>query len=112
MTRANRSWKFWLLSAGCVGVVVWLAYGSLQAADTDRKPIVLDRAPLRVIKDPYPSLIRTGKGKTWGHPSDHQTLRAAPFMFFVHGLQKVSDWKRMAAVVPATVVSLSTLTVP
>lgn len=60
MTKANRSRKFWLLSAACVGLVVWLAYGNLQArpagADSDRKPIVLDRAPLRVIKDPYPSL--------------------------------------------------------
>ena len=56
MTKANRSRKFWLLSAACIGCFVWLAYGILQAADTDRKPIVLDRAPLRVIKDPYPSL--------------------------------------------------------
>ena len=61
MTKANRSRKFWLLSAAFIGLVVWLAYGSLQArpaagADSDRKPIVLDRAPLRVIKDPYPSL--------------------------------------------------------
>jgi DNA-binding beta-propeller fold protein YncE len=56
MISANRSRKFWLLSAACIGCFVWLAYGILQAADTDRKPIVLDRAPVRVIKDPYPSL--------------------------------------------------------
>ena len=56
MISANRSRKFWLLSAACIGCFVWLAYGILQAADTDRKPIVLDRAPLRVIKDPYPSI--------------------------------------------------------
>ena len=46
MISANRSRKFWLLSAACIGCFVWLAYGILQAADTDRKPIVLDRAPL------------------------------------------------------------------
>jgi len=69
MTGANRGGKLWLLSAGCVGLAVWLAYGSLQksgfifagarvteGADSERKPIVLDRAPQRVIKDPYPSL--------------------------------------------------------
>jgi len=56
MSRANRSRRFWLLSAVCIGLMVWLAYGILQAADTDRKPIVLDRAPSRVIKDPYPSI--------------------------------------------------------
>jgi DNA-binding beta-propeller fold protein YncE len=56
MIRAKRSRKLWLLPAVCIGFVVWLAYGSLQAADTDRKSIVLDRAPLRVIKDPYPSI--------------------------------------------------------
>src|SRR6267142_1708460 len=56
MISAHRSRKFWLLSVACIGCFVWLAYGILQAADTDRKPIVLDRAPLRVIKDPYPSI--------------------------------------------------------
>src|SRR6266849_5651764 len=69
MTRATRSRKLWLLSGACVGLVVWLTYVNLQkggliyasaraaaGADSDRKPIVLDRAPQRVIKDPYPSL--------------------------------------------------------
>jgi DNA-binding beta-propeller fold protein YncE len=69
MPGAHRSGKFWLLLTGCAGLVICLAYASLQnygfvyaearpagAADSDRKPIVLDRAPARVIKDPYPSL--------------------------------------------------------
>ena len=33
MISANRSRKFWLLSAACIGCFVWLAYGILQAAD-------------------------------------------------------------------------------
>src|ERR1051326_4082693 len=69
MPGANHSRRFWLLPAGCIGLIVCLSYGSLQksgfiyagarraeAADSDRKPIVLDRAPARVIKDPYPSI--------------------------------------------------------
>ena len=68
MTRSRRSRKLWLLSAISAGLVVCLAYGSLHMsgliyararsaeADSDRKPIVIDRAPQRVIKDPYPSL--------------------------------------------------------
>ena len=59
MTRVRRSGKLWLLSAVCAGLVVWLAYGSARAQAAqksgDRKPITIDRAPQRVIKDQYPS---------------------------------------------------------
>src|SRR5438309_11209918 len=37
------------------GLLVWLAYGILMQAQADRKPVVLERAPLRFIKDPNPS---------------------------------------------------------
>jgi len=30
--------------------------GGASGADSERKPIVIDRAPMRIIKDPYPSL--------------------------------------------------------
>ncbi len=60
MTRVRRSGKLWLLSAICAGLEVWLAYGSARAQAAqgrsgDRKPITIDRAPQRVIKDQYPS---------------------------------------------------------
>jgi len=60
MTRVRRSGKLWLLSAICAGLVVWLAYGSARAQAAqgrsgDRKPITIDQAPQRVIKDQYPS---------------------------------------------------------
>src|SRR5438034_11191474 len=34
---------------------IWLAYGILAHAQADRKPVVIERAPLRFIKDPNPS---------------------------------------------------------
>src|SRR5437773_2793866 len=37
------------------GLLVWLAYGILMQAQADRKPVVIERAPLRFIKDPNPS---------------------------------------------------------
>src|SRR5437879_1394515 len=60
MTKARRRAKVWLLSAVCGGLVVWLAYGSskISAAQNgaeSRKPITIERAPQRLIKDPYPS---------------------------------------------------------
>src|SRR5947207_37529 len=60
MTRVRRNGKLWLLSAVCAGLLVWLAYGSgraqaAQGGSGDRKPIMIDRAPQRVIKDQYPS---------------------------------------------------------
>ena len=36
-------------------LLVWLAYGVLVYAQADRKPVVIERAPLRFIKDPNPS---------------------------------------------------------
>jgi DNA-binding beta-propeller fold protein YncE len=68
MTKARRSGTAWLLSVVCAGLVVWLAYGSweisgllyaggqaVQGRNEDRKPIVIERSPQRVIKDQYPS---------------------------------------------------------
>src|SRR6266481_2372467 len=67
MTEARRDWKILLLPALCAGLVVWVAYGSErisglvyargQAAPgrTEARPITIDRAPRRVIKDQYPS---------------------------------------------------------
>src|SRR5207247_51128 len=59
MKKTRRYWKIWLLSAASVVSLAWLAnaiYGqAVQAPNTDRRPIVLDRAPQRMIKDQYPS---------------------------------------------------------
>ncbi|HYR83134.1 MAG TPA: hypothetical protein VE422_03540 [Terriglobia bacterium] len=68
MTKARRSGKIWLLSAVSVGLVASLAYGSweisgllyargqaAQGRSQDRKSIVIERSPQRVIKDQYPS---------------------------------------------------------
>lgn len=61
MSTARRKWKMCLMSAASVGLVVWLGnaiYARGQAAQSrneDRKPIVIDRAPARMIKDQYPS---------------------------------------------------------
>jgi len=57
MTKARRSAKIWLPFAVCAGLVIGI-YGVARAAQSrseDRKPISIDRAPQRVIKDPYPS---------------------------------------------------------
>jgi len=37
------------------GFLVWLAHGIFAQGQADRKPVVLERAPLRFIKDPNPS---------------------------------------------------------
>src|SRR5262249_8229477 len=59
MSKARRRWKIWTLSAASVSLLVWLAtaiYGqTAQAPNADRKPIIIERAPQRMIKDPYPS---------------------------------------------------------
>src|SRR5262245_54721556 len=66
MTKAHGIWKVWLLSAVGVGCVLWLAdaivRGSWEISQVaysqgreDARSIVIDRAPLRMIKDPYPS---------------------------------------------------------
>jgi DNA-binding beta-propeller fold protein YncE len=67
MATARRGGKILLLSVICAGLVVWLAYGSWeisglvyagpQAAQpsNEARPITIERAPRRVIKDQYPS---------------------------------------------------------
>src|SRR5438876_621714 len=52
MTKLHRIRTLWLLSAVFAGLVVSLI---AQGQSEDRKPITLERAPQRVIKDPYPS---------------------------------------------------------
>ncbi len=50
--------KIWLLSAVTAVLISGLVYTRGQAAQNrneDRKPIVIERAPQRTIKDPYPS---------------------------------------------------------
>jgi DNA-binding beta-propeller fold protein YncE len=66
MSQAYHSWKIWLLSAGCISSVIWLA-GTIVSASWEtsrlaaqggveaRQPITIDRPPLRTIKDPHPS---------------------------------------------------------
>lgn len=51
MRNAHRIWKIWLLSLVCAGLVV-IAYAQGRE---DARTTVIDRAPLRMIKDPYPS---------------------------------------------------------
>jgi DNA-binding beta-propeller fold protein YncE len=49
--------KVWVLGAACI-LISGLVYVRGQAAQDrkeDRKPIVIERSPQRVIKDPYPS---------------------------------------------------------
>ena len=68
MTKTRRWKKLGLMSAVGFGLVVWLVYGgsgisglvyaraqATQGGNQDRKPITIDRAPQRVIKDQYPS---------------------------------------------------------
>ena len=67
MIEARRDWKILLLPALCAGLVLWVANGSErisglvyaggQAAQgrTEARPITIDRAPRRMIKDQYPS---------------------------------------------------------
>ena len=57
MTKARRSGKLWLLSAVFLGLVGLVFAGGQagQGRGEDRKPITIDRAPQRMIKDQYPS---------------------------------------------------------
>ena len=65
MSRAPCIWKIWLLSAACAGLIVWFASaivpGGLENSGlaaqgrSEARPITIDRAPLRTIRDPYPS---------------------------------------------------------
>ena len=67
MEKARRNWKVWLVSASCAGLVMWTAGAfvgwngmasevAYAQSSADRETIVIERAPLRFIKDPYPSL--------------------------------------------------------
>jgi DNA-binding beta-propeller fold protein YncE len=58
MSPRPRHWKIWLLSAVCLALIASLTdeISSLAAQRPNEvRPIVIDRAPLRTIKDPYPS---------------------------------------------------------
>src|SRR2546427_11070046 len=50
MIKAQRGGKLWLLSVLSASLVL-----GAQTRTEDRKPIVIERPPQRVIKDPYPS---------------------------------------------------------
>src|SRR2546426_614668 len=55
MSKIFRHRKVWPFQLLLVGFIVWLAHGILAHAQADRKPVVIERAPLRFIKDPNPS---------------------------------------------------------
>src|SRR3989475_5441734 len=55
MSKPFRYRKVWPLLLLLVGLLIWLAQGSLAQGQGDRKPVVIERAPLRFIKDPNPS---------------------------------------------------------
>src|SRR5437870_3855053 len=55
MSKIFRQRKVWPFQLLLVGFIVWLAHGILAHAQADRKPVVIERAPLRFIKDPNPS---------------------------------------------------------
>ena len=71
MRKSFKYWRLWPLQLVLAGLIVWLAHGILtgssqissvvyalgQAAQSqaDRVPIVIERPPLRFIKDPNPS---------------------------------------------------------
>ena len=67
MNQGDHNWRIWLLSAICLGLLVsladaivdgrWKISGVAYAqGGGDRETVVIERAPLRFIKDPYPSL--------------------------------------------------------
>src|SRR5216117_1391255 len=53
----SRSRKVWLLWAIWIAIsgLVYVQGQAAQVRNGDRKPIVIERPPQRVIKDPYPS---------------------------------------------------------
>ena len=70
MSKARRIWKIWLLSAVCAGLVVWLAdtvarggweisglvyAGQAAQGRTEARTVTIERSPVRMIKDSYPS---------------------------------------------------------
>jgi len=56
MNKSFRYKKVWPLLFVLAGLFVWLAQGILAQGQGDRKPVVIERPPLRFIKDPSPSL--------------------------------------------------------
>jgi DNA-binding beta-propeller fold protein YncE len=57
MVKVRWNWKIFLLSTLCGGLVLWAAGAIIQAAQvrTETKTVLIERAPLRFIKDPNPS---------------------------------------------------------
>src|SRR5881396_1889299 len=55
MIKLFRYRKIWPLQLVLAGLIVWLAHGILAEGQVDRKPVVIERPPLRFIKDPNPS---------------------------------------------------------
>ena len=55
MNKTFRYGKVWPLTMVLAGFIIWLAQGILAQGQVDRKPVVIERAPLRFIKDPNPS---------------------------------------------------------
>src|SRR5437016_11648870 len=70
MSKARRIWKIGLLSAVCAGLVVWLAdtiarggweisglvyAGQAAQGRTEARTVTIERSPVRMIKDSYPS---------------------------------------------------------
>src|SRR5437867_4606635 len=47
--------KVWTLHLVLAGLIIWLAHGIVAQGQVDRRTVVLERAPLRFIKDPNPS---------------------------------------------------------
>src|SRR2546422_10473977 len=55
VNKTFRYGKVWPLTMVLAGFIIWLAQGILAQGQVDRKPVVIERAPLRFIKDPNPS---------------------------------------------------------
>src|SRR5262245_7783982 len=57
MLNARPAWKVWLLLTVCAVLTVWVAISTVSYAQTrtEKRTVVIDRAPLRFIKDSYPS---------------------------------------------------------
>jgi DNA-binding beta-propeller fold protein YncE len=61
VSKARSIWRIWLVSVAGVGMAVWFANAiyaggqATQGRSEDRKPILIERGPQRVIKDQYPS---------------------------------------------------------
>ena len=84
MTKTFRDGKSWRLQLVLAGLIVWLAQGILidngdssevayaaglaPQGPEDRTPVVIERAPLRTIRDPYPSFSAVAVN------SDHDML--------------------------------------